>query len=87
MVINHISSYLIYLKYGTCINLPGARCHHKLSDLARRRLVREATKTPMATLKELKASAAEIGETLHTATFAEVLSLPSLPKACGMLQG
>src|SRR4029434_4843941 len=60
-------------EYGTCVNLPRAGCPHKLSDRARRRLVREATKTPMTTLKELQASAAEIGETLHTTTVARVL--------------
>ena len=35
--------------------------------------MREATKTPMTTLKELQASAAEMRETLHTTTFARVL--------------
>ena len=35
--------------------------------------MREATKTPMTTLKELQASAAEMGETLHTTTVARVL--------------
>ena len=56
-----------------CVNLARAGRPHKLSDRARRRLVREATKTPMTTQKELKASAAEMGETLHTTTFARVL--------------
>ena len=60
-------------EYGTCVNLPRAGRPHKLSDRARRRLVREATKTPMTTLKELQASAAEMGETLHTTTVAQVL--------------
>ena len=60
-------------EYGTCVNLPRAGRPHKLSDRARRRLVREATKTPMTTLKELQASAAEMGETLHTTTVARVL--------------
>src|SRR4029434_7923429 len=60
-------------EYGTCVNLPRAGRLPKLSDRARRRLVREATKTPMTTLKELQASAAEMGETLHTTTFARVL--------------
>ena len=32
--------------------------------------MREANKTPMTTLKELQASAAEMGETLHTTTVA-----------------
>ena len=56
-----------------CVNLARAGRPHKLSDRARRRLVREATKTPMTTLKELQASAAEMGETLHTTTVARVL--------------
>ena len=60
-------------EYGTCVNLARAGRPHKLSDRARRRLVREATKTPMTTLKELQASAAEMGETLHTTTVARVL--------------
>src|SRR4029434_6380345 len=60
-------------EYGTSVNLPRAGCPHKLSDRARRRLVREATKTPMTTLKELQASAAEMGETRHTTTVAWVL--------------
>src|SRR4029434_3119067 len=60
-------------EYGTCVNLLRAGRPHKLSDRARRRLVREATKTPMITPKELQASAAEMGETLHTTTVARVL--------------
>ena len=35
--------------------------------------MREATKTPVTTLKEMKASAAEMRETLHSATVAQVL--------------
>ena len=54
------------MEYG--VNLPRAGRPHKLSDHARRWVVREATKTPMTTLKELKASAAEVGETLHATT-------------------
>ena len=38
-----------------------------------KRLVRQVTKTHMNTLKEVKASAAKMGETLHTATVALVL--------------
>ena len=48
------------------VNLARAGRPHKLSDRARRRIVREATKTPMTTLKEFQASAADMGETLHT---------------------
>ena len=39
-------------EYGICVNLPKAGCPHKLSGRARR-LVREATETPMSTLMEL----------------------------------
>src|SRR4029434_3851052 len=60
-------------EYGTCVNLARAGRPHKLSDRARRRLVREATKTHMTTLKELQALTAEMGETLHTTTVARVL--------------
>src|SRR4029434_6793126 len=60
-------------EYGPCVNLPRAGRPHKLSDRARSRLVREATKTPMTTLKEFQASAADMGETLHTTTVAQVL--------------
>ena len=45
---------------------------HKLSDCARTRLVRAATKTPMTTLKELKASLAEMGKTLCVHMFCEL---------------
>src|SRR4029434_6953188 len=50
-------------EYGTCVNLPTAGRPHKLSDRARRR---EATKTPMTTLKELQASAAEMGDSAYS---------------------
>lgn len=46
---------------------------HKMSDCTRRRLVREATKTPVTTLKELKASATELRQTPHSTTVAWVL--------------
>uniref|UniRef100_A0A8P4FYI4 Transposase Tc1-like domain-containing protein n=1 Tax=Dicentrarchus labrax TaxID=13489 RepID=A0A8P4FYI4_DICLA len=61
------------MEYGTCLNLPRAGHPQKLSDRARRRLVREATKTPTTTLKELKASVAQMGETVHTTTVSRVL--------------
>ena len=49
-------------EYGTCVNLPRAGHPHKLSDRARRTPVKEATKTPMITLKELQALATEMGQ-------------------------
>ena len=43
-------------EYGQCVYVPWAGW---------RRLARDATKIPMTTLKELKASAAEMREALH----------------------
>src|SRR4029434_7582182 len=40
-------------EYGTCVNLPRAGRPQKLSERERRRLVREANKTPMTTLTSL----------------------------------
>lgn len=51
-------------------NLPRPGHPHKLSHHAKRTIVNEATKTPMNILKEFKAWAHEIGETLHTTTVA-----------------
>ncbi len=65
---------------STCVNLPRAGRPYKLSDRARGRLVREATKTSLTPLKELKASATEMGETLHTTTVTHVLHQSKL---CG----
>ena len=55
------------------MNLPRSGRPRKMSDRASRRLVREATKTPTSTLRELQASAAEMGETVYIATAARVL--------------
>lgn len=60
-------------EYGTCLNLPRAGRPYKLRDRARRRLMREATKTPTTTLKEFKASLAQMGKTVHTTTVARAL--------------
>lgn len=56
-------------------------CHpHNPSDRERRRLVREITKTSMTNLKELQASAAELGETVSKVTAAQVLHLSFIGK-------
>lgn len=60
-------------EHGPCVNLPRANHPHRLSNCATRRTVREVTKTPVTTLKELQASAGEMGETAHTGTVARVL--------------
>ena len=46
---------------GTTKTLPRSGRPSKLDDQARRRLIREATKRPMATLKELPAFMAKTG--------------------------
>jgi hypothetical protein len=45
-------------EYGTTTNLPRECCPPTLTDQARRALIREATKRPKITLKELQSSAA-----------------------------
>jgi hypothetical protein len=49
-------------KYVTTQTLPRAGRPTKLTNLARRTLVREMTKNPMTTLTELQSSLAEMGE-------------------------
>ena len=57
-------SYIIrkWKKYGTTQTLPKAGRPTKISNRARRTLVREETKNPMITLTELQSSLAEMGE-------------------------
>ena len=45
----------------------------KLDDQARRRLIREATKRPMATLKELQVFMAKTGHCVHVTTISQAL--------------
>ena len=58
------------LKNGknTTTNLPREGRPPKLTDQARRALIREATKRPKITLKELQSSTAEIGVSVHKTT-------------------
>ena len=55
-------------EYGTTTNLPREGCPPKLTDQARRTLIREATKIPKISLKELQCSTAEIGVSVHRIT-------------------
>ena len=55
-------------EYGTITNLPREGRPSKLMDQARRALIREATKRPNITLKELQSSTAEIGVSVHRTT-------------------
>ena len=49
---------------GTTANLPREGRPPKITVQARRPLIREATKTPKKTLKELQSSTAEIGQSI-----------------------
>jgi transposase len=55
-------------EYGTTTNLPREDRPPKLTDQARRALIRGATKRPMITLKEMQSSPAEIGVFVHLTT-------------------
>ena len=59
--------------YGTIKTLPRSGRPSKLDDQARRRLIREATKRPMATLKELHAFMAKTGHCVHVTTISQAL--------------
>ena len=57
-------------EYGTTTNLPREGRPPKLTDQARRALIREATKR---TLKELQSYTAEIGVSVHRTTISRTL--------------
>ena len=54
--------------YGNTKTLSRSGRPYKLDDQARRRLIREATKRSMATLKELQAFMAKTGHYVHVTT-------------------
>ena len=58
--------------YGTTKTLPRSGRPSKLDDQARR-LIREATKRPMATLKELQAFMAKTRHCVHVTTISQAL--------------
>ena len=60
-------------EYGTTTNLPREGPTPKLTDQARRALIREATKRPKITLKELHSSTAEIGVSVHRTTLSRTV--------------
>ena len=70
------------LKNGKNIaNLPTEGCPPKLTDQARRALIREATKRPKITLKELQSSTAEIVVFIHRTTLSWALRKSGQKKA------
>ena len=54
--------------YGTFKTLPRSGHPSKLDDHVKRRLIREATKRPIATLKEVQAFMAKTGHCVHGTT-------------------
>ena len=71
---SNIKSMIKKLKeYGTTTNLPREGRPPKLTDQARRAIIREATKRPKITLKELQSSTAEIGVSVHRTTLSHTL--------------
>ena len=69
-----IKSIIKKLKdYGTRTNLPREHRPPKLMDQARRALIREATKRPKITLKELQSSTVKIGVSVHRTTLSHTL--------------
>ena len=68
-----VKSIIKWKVYGTTQNLLRAGRPPKPSSRVRRALVREASKRPMTTLKDLQRSMAEMEETVHVSTIAQVL--------------
>ena len=76
-----IKSIIKKLKeYGTTTNLPREGGPPKLTDQARRSLIREATKRPKITLKELQSSTVEIGVSVHRNTLSRTLHRAGLAR-------
>ena len=59
--------------FGTTQTLPGSGRHSKLDERARRKLVREATKRPTATLKQLQEFMTKSGHCVHVTTISQIL--------------
>ena len=64
--------------YGTTKTLPRSGRPSKLDDQAGRRLIREATKRTMATLKKLHAFMAKSGHCVHVTTISQALNKSGL---------
>uniref|UniRef100_A0A9J8BDU2 Transposase Tc1-like domain-containing protein n=1 Tax=Cyprinus carpio carpio TaxID=630221 RepID=A0A9J8BDU2_CYPCA len=59
--------------FGTTQTLPESGCHSKLDERARRKLVRDATKRPTATLKQLQEFMTKSGHCVHLTTASQIL--------------
>ncbi|MBN3286953.1 TCB1 transposase, partial [Polyodon spathula] len=64
--------------HHTTQTLPRSGLHSKLDDRARRRLISEATKRPMATLQELLAFMAKTAQSVHATKVSQALHKPGL---------
>ena len=60
-------------EHGTATNLPRVGRPPKLTDHARKALIREETKRPKITLKGLQSSTVEIGVSVHRTTLSRRL--------------
>uniref|UniRef100_A0AAY5K3N1 Transposase Tc1-like domain-containing protein n=1 Tax=Esox lucius TaxID=8010 RepID=A0AAY5K3N1_ESOLU len=65
-------------KYGTTETLPRTGHPSKIYEKMRRKLVREASKRPPATLKELQEFLASTGRILHVTTISRILHMNGL---------
>uniref|UniRef100_A0A803K548 Transposase n=1 Tax=Xenopus tropicalis TaxID=8364 RepID=A0A803K548_XENTR len=65
-------------KYGTTVTLPRTGRPSKIDEKTRRKLVREATKRPTATLKELQEYLASTGCVVHVTTIYHTLHMSGL---------
>jgi hypothetical protein len=61
------------MKFGNTKTLPRAGCPAKLSKRGRRAFVREVTKNPIVTLKDLQSSSVEMGGTSRRTTISAAL--------------
>ena len=69
------SIFFKWKEYGTTANLPREGRPPKLTDQARRALIREAAKRPKSTLNELQSSTAEIGVSVHRTTLKKLANM------------
>ena len=68
-----VKAIIKWKAYGTTKTLPRSGRLSKLDDQAKRRLMREATKRPEATLKELQVFMAKTGHCVHVTTISQAL--------------
>lgn len=65
-------------QHGATVTLPRTGCLSKIDDKTRRKLVKEAAKRLMATLKELQELMASTGSVVHVTTISRLLHVSGL---------